>query len=203
MAELPDPVAGLTAEDRALYERMASERAHADGRPELGEVYVRMFNNPGVVAVVNGLGEHLRFHGLLPDRVRELAILRFAQQRSLGYEWSHHVRPAGQAGVEPAVVAEIGAGRVPAELSELDRAVIDAVDAVAAQQSIPEPVQQRIADALGEAGVVEIVALCGLYALMGYMVTAFDIATEEGFPPAPFEPGAVPGDGSGQAGARP
>jgi hypothetical protein len=29
---------------------------------------------------------------------------------------------------------------------------------------------------------VEVVALCGLYAIMGYMVTAFDIAIQGGLP---------------------
>ena len=63
---------------------------------------------------------------------------------------------------------------------------VTAVDAVAAKHSIAADVQQRIVDAHGTAGVVEEVALCGLYATMGYMVTAFDIAIEEGFPESPF-----------------
>jgi hypothetical protein len=40
----------------------------------------------------------------------------------------------------------------------------------------------------GEAGIVELVAICGLYALMGYMATAFDVPIEEGLP----VPGATP-----------
>ena len=33
---------------------------------------------------------------------------------------------------------------------------------------------------------VEVVALCGLYSIMGYMTTAFDIRIEEGLPKPPF-----------------
>jgi hypothetical protein len=36
------------------------------------------------------------------------------------------------------------------------------------------------------AGVVELVAFCGLYAIKGYMVTAFDIPIEESLPASPF-----------------
>jgi hypothetical protein len=43
-----------------------------------------MFNNPGVTKAVGDLGEHLRFHGVLPDEVRELVILRFASQKRFG-----------------------------------------------------------------------------------------------------------------------
>ena len=43
-----------------------------------------MFNNPGVATKVGALGEQLRFHGVLPDDVRELAVLRFAARQRVG-----------------------------------------------------------------------------------------------------------------------
>jgi 4-carboxymuconolactone decarboxylase len=186
MATLPDPTGALDPRDRDLFDRMASVRADAEGRAALGEVYVRMFNNPGVAAKVGALGEHLRFHGVLPAEVRELVILRYAARQGFGYEWSHHQRPAKLAGISQDVIGSLTAGEVPATLPDASRAVIEAVDAVVAKRSIPAGVQQRIVAAHGTAGVVEIVALCGLYAIMGYMVRAFDIELEEGLPRAPF-----------------
>jgi 4-carboxymuconolactone decarboxylase len=61
-----------------------------------------------------------------------------------------------------------------------------ALDAVVAKQSIPAEVQQRFVEAHGDAGIVELVALCGLYTIMGNMVTAFDIEVEDGLPTPPF-----------------
>ncbi len=113
MAALPDPTATLKGADRELFEHMASARAHAEGRPQLGEVYVRMFNNPGVTAKVGALGEHLRFHGVLSDDVRELVILRYASRQGFGYEWSHHQHPAKLAGIAQDVIDALTAGRVP------------------------------------------------------------------------------------------
>jgi len=186
MAPLPDPTRGLGPDDRAALERMAAARAGAEGRAALGEVYVRMFNNPAVARAVGALGEHLRFAGVLPDDARELAILRYAARQGFGYEWSHHQRPARLAGIPEEAVAALAGEAVPEGLAPERRAVVEAVDAVAARRSIPPEVQERVAAAFGLAGVVEVVALCGLYALMGYTVTAFDVAVEEGFPPAPF-----------------
>jgi len=187
MAKLPDPSTTLEGPDLAAFEHMASARAHADGRPQLGDVYVRMFNNPGVAAKVGALGEHLRFHGTLPDDVRELAILRYATRMGAGYEWSHHQRPAKLAGIDQRVIDELTAGRVPNGLPDGSRAVLQAVDAVVAKRSIPDAVQRRIVAAHGVAGVVEVVVLCGLYAIMSYMVFAFDIEVEEGLPRPPAE----------------
>ena len=186
MAALPNPTDTLQGPDRALFDRMASVRSHADGRARLGEVYVRMFNNPEVAAKVGALGEHLRFHGVLPDEVRELVILRYAARQGFGYEWSHHQRPAKLAGISQDVIDALTAGNVPATLPDASRAVLEAVDAVAAKRSVAADVQQRIVDAHGTAGVVEVVAVCGLYAIMGYMVTAFDIGIEDGLPKPPF-----------------
>jgi len=186
MAVLPDPTIALEDTDRDLLDHMASARAHTEGRMQLGDVYVRMFNNPGVAAKVGALGEHLRFHGVLPDAVRELVILRYAARQQFGYEWSHHQRPARLAGLDQATINALTAGRIPDALPDAMRAALEAVDAVVSKQSIPAEVQRRFVEVHGNAGIVELVALCGLYAIMGSMVTAFDIELEEGLPDPPF-----------------
>jgi 4-carboxymuconolactone decarboxylase len=186
MATLSDPTATLQGADRELYEHMASARAYADGRARLGEVYVRMLNNPGVAAKVGALGEYLRFHGSLPDAVRELVILRFSTRQRYGYEWAHHQRPAKLAGVSQDTIDALTAGQIPENLPDASQAALEAVDAVAAKRSIPAEVQRRFVDAYGNAGIVELVVLCGLYSIMGCMCTAFDIDIEEGLPKPPF-----------------
>ena len=186
MAALPDPTAALKGANRDLFDHMASARADAEGRTQLGDVYVYMFNNPGVAKKVGALGEHLRFHGVLPDAVRELVILRFAARKQYGYEWSHHQRPARLAGLDQDTIDALTAGQVPDTLPDDSRAALEAVDAVVAKRSIPVAVQQRFVAVHGNAGIVELVALCGLYAIMGHMVTAFDIEIEAGLPAPPF-----------------
>lgn len=190
MAVLPDSSATLKGADREAFDHMASVRAHAEGRAQLGDVYVRMFNNPAVAAKVGALGEHLRFNGVLPDAVRELVILRSSARQEYWYEWSHHQRPAKLAGITQDVIDAVTTGNVPDTLPDASRAALEAVDAVVAKRSIPADVQQRFVEAYGNAGIVELVALCGLYAIMGYMTTAFDIGIEKGLPTPPF---AAPG----------
>jgi 4-carboxymuconolactone decarboxylase len=145
-----------------------------------------MFHNPGVTAKVGALGEHLRFHGVLPDAVRELVILRYAARQRYGYEWSHHQHPARLAGLDQDTIDALTAGQVPESLPDASRAALEAVDAVVAKRSIPAALQQRFVAVHGNAGIVELVALCGLYAIMGNMVTAFDIEIEEGLSAPPF-----------------
>jgi alkylhydroperoxidase family enzyme len=180
MAPLPDPRLQADPDTLAEMERMAGVRSHAEGRAELGSVYVAMFNNPTIARAVGALGEQLRFGGTLPDRLREIAILRYAARSGYGYEWAHHVRPATLSGLDDDTIAALAREAVPGELDEPARAVVAAVDRVVAHEEIPESVQRVLVEAVGLAGVVELVALCGLYSLMGYMTTAFAISPEPG-----------------------
>lgn len=189
MARLPDLPAELPDETRRAIDRMAAARAHAEGRTTLGSVYLALFHDPAVAERIGDLGAELRFHGVLPDDVRELVILRYAARMGFAYEWSHHQRPAHLAGLTDAVVAAVTSGEVPEGLRSEQAGALRMVDAVVEGRSVPATAQQAVEDVLGTAGVVEVVAVCGLYAVMGYVVTAFDIPTEDGLPPAPFGSG--------------
>ena len=70
---------------------------------------------------------------------------------------------------------------VPAEL-------LHVVDAVVEHRSVPADVQERLVAVHGPAGAVEVVAVCGLYALIGYTTIAYDVAVEPGLPTPPTPP---------------
>ena len=147
MAALPDPTDTLKGTERAMFDHMASARANADGRARLAEVYVCMFNNPGVATSVGALGEHLRFHGALPDAVRELVILRYSARQGYGYEWSHHQRPAKLAGISQEVIDALAAGQVPDTLPDALRSKVNRRGAFAPAASAVsmKPCQRRVA----------------------------------------------------------
>ncbi|MBV8988719.1 MAG: carboxymuconolactone decarboxylase family protein [Solirubrobacterales bacterium] len=178
MAPLPDPRPHLDAEAQAALRRITAARSHAEGRPEVSALYLAMFNNPAVAIAVGALGEQLRFRGTLPDRIREIAILRYAARRPFAYGWAHHQRPAKLAGITPETIAALARDAQPADLDRVERATVAAVDQIAGGEEIAAPIQHVLADALGDAGVVELVALCGLYGLMGYMTSAFAVEIE-------------------------
>jgi alkylhydroperoxidase family enzyme len=180
VAELPDPTGTLDDGDRAEFDRMNAVR----GEGHLGQVYVAMWNNPEIARLVGQLGEHLRYHGLLPGDVRELVILSFARKTGIVYEWAHHQAPARAAGLTDDVIEALAAGRTPDDLRPEQIAALRAADAVLAGISIPADVQATLSSAFGVAGVVELVALVGLYRLIGAAITSFDVAVEPGLPNA-------------------
>jgi 4-carboxymuconolactone decarboxylase len=180
MARLPDPTPTLDEEGRAIYRKLAGPRGG------LGGMYLALMNNPRLAEHVGALGGYLRFHGLLSNDVRELAILATARGLGVAYEWQQHAPIALAAGVPQAVVSALQAGDFAApSMSPLYLDICSAARHVAAQEALPDALQQRLQQALGLKGVVELVALCGFYRCIATIVTAFDVSLPNAGPP-PF-----------------
>lgn len=179
MAALPPLTEAQLAPSGAEIEHMTAVRSHAEGTGQLGNVYLTLLHNPALAVQVGKLGETIRFHGVLPDDVRELVILRFAARRGYRYEIAHHYRAATLAGLSDETIRALLRLEMPPNLRSDQVAAIRATDAVGADQSIPADVQSTLAEEHGDAGVVELVVCCGLYSIMGITTVALDVPIED------------------------
>ncbi|MBI3924610.1 MAG: carboxymuconolactone decarboxylase [Armatimonadetes bacterium] len=171
MAELPDVRESLEADERLVYERMlARRREHGTG---LYGPYVPLLNHPRLAERVEALGGFLKFEGVLPRTLYQFAVLAFARETGVKFEWADHAEPARQAGLPEAVIQALEAGS--GELPDPYQTVQGVIRAVIAYRSIPAGLQERAIELVGVAGIVELVVLCGLYALMGYVSCSFDV----------------------------
>src|SRR5258708_31543851 len=107
-------------------------------------------------------------------------------------------------GVPALVIEAIGAGGEPPFEADDERAIY----AVARQLTADGKLDQGAYDAacllLGDEGMVELVALCGYYTLISYLLNAFDVELPGGATPrwAPGQTGSVrarPGPPPGEA----
>jgi 4-carboxymuconolactone decarboxylase len=117
----------------------------------------------------------IRF-SLLSPKLRELAVMRLAQQAGSEYEWELHVRYALAAGISEAELACLKTGAIDTcGLSELDRLAIQFTDEAAASALTPETFS-RLAAEIGEEQVVELVVAIGWWAgLVPIVNAALDI----------------------------
>jgi len=180
MARLPDPMAAPTSAAAELYDQLAARRGHIDG------MYRTLLNHPELTRHVSDLGSYLRFgSGALPADLRELTILWVARQVKAAYEWVKHAPPARAAGLAEELIEAVRTGREEGELGELtdtQKAVIDAARCVLARRSIPQALQDGLIAALGLQGLIELVVLCGFYQMIAGVIFAFDV---------PLPPGAA------------
>ena len=77
-------------------------------------------------------------------------------------------------------VESLRRGGEPSPLTPLQADALAAAHAVLDRRSIPEDVQERLIEAAGIKGLVEIVILAGFYEMIGGIISSFDVPLPEG-----------------------
>jgi len=138
---------------------------------------------------LSALGATLRFGTSIERRLSEVAIITVGARWRAEFEWWAHAPMAREHGVAGAVVDAIGRGEDPPLEAGDERAVY----AVARQLSHAGRLDQETYDAahrfLGDAGMVELVSLCGYYTLISFLLNGFAVPLPPDAPPMWAEPG--------------
>lgn len=178
----------LTPTQRTLLEAITGgKRSAGREREEFLDAHGAMrgpFNaflhRPDLGQTLQRLGEQLRFEGRLPGACRELAILVVAARYRACYEWWAHARIARSEGVADAVIDAIAAGAEPELTARDQRCVYAYAMELMSRGRVTEGTHQRAAGALGEAALVELVALLGYYSTISLILNAFEVAIPAG-----------------------
>ena len=120
------------------------------------------------------------FGGTLPDRLRELAILRVAHAHESPFEWGEHVRIGTEAGITPDEVEALGRGNEG--FGGHDLLVLEATDELLAYHRMGDT-WDRLLAARGKHPAIELIFVVGTYATLSMAFETW------GLPPSP---GALP-----------
>ncbi|MDJ0389145.1 carboxymuconolactone decarboxylase family protein [Roseomonas sp. E05] len=182
----------LTPEaERTPEEQAVCQEAISGIRGRVPAPMIAWLKNPELARRGQKLGELLRYQTTLEPRLSELAILITGRHWTAHYEWTVHKREGLKAGMDPEVVAAIAERRTPTLRDAQEQAVHDVATTLLATRRVPEALYRRGVEALGERGMVELVALLGYYTLVAMTLNVFEIGLPEAFAP---ELGAEPGD---------
>ncbi len=129
------------------------------------------------------LGAALRFDSSIERRLTEIAIITVASHWRAEFEWLAHARIAREAGVPDAVVAAIGRGEEPAFTATDEQVVYTAVRELVTTGQLADANYTAARDLLGDTGAVELVALCGYYSLVSFVLNAFGVSLPAGAQP--------------------
>ncbi len=137
--------------------------------PALSKVFLR-FNN------------HQLFRGTLPDRLRELAILRTAQHRRSPFEWGEHVRIAREAGVTIEEIEALGRGNDGFEGDDL--IVLQATDELLAHNRMSHT-WDRLLEAIGKHPAIEVIFVVGTYSTLAMAFETWGLPPSQDAVPLP------------------
>ena len=176
MSRLPelDPNA-LTPEQKQVFDAITNGPRGGVRGP-----FAALMHHPGIAGHIQAMGIHLRFGGVLPGRLRELAILTAARFWGDEYEWNSHAPIAEEEGLGLAVIDTIAENRTPDFADDEESAVHAFCRELHGDHRVTDATYDAATAALGHEGVIELTALCGYYTLISMTLNTFQVSPPEG-----------------------
>jgi 4-carboxymuconolactone decarboxylase len=132
--------------------------------------FVPLLQTPLLMERIGKTGEALRFDGSLPERVRELAICVVARETGNQFEWQTHAALAIKAGVPPAAIDALAAGRRPRGLESNEACAVDFVMELMLRHGVCDETYAETTTCFGDAGIVELTALAGYFVMVCWIM---------------------------------
>lgn len=146
------------------------------GDPPLN-IFRTIARNEGLSKGFLALGGHLLRAGVLPERERELVILRVGWRAGSEYEFGQHTALGKNAGLTDDEVARI-ADCGPGQWDEGDRALVALADELCDNDIVSDATWADLASRWTEPQLLELLVLAGFYRLVSGMLNSVGVALE-------------------------
>ena len=141
----------------------AAEAIMAGPRGSLNGPFNAWLRSPDLADRLQRVGEYVRFKTSLDKRLNEMAILMTAQYWGTQYEWYAHAPLAIKAGLDPQVLAAIGAGRKPEKMKDDEAIVWEFITQLRRDHGVDDAIYAKAIEKFGEKGVIDLVGVNGYY----------------------------------------
>jgi 4-carboxymuconolactone decarboxylase len=176
--------ASMTDAQRRVYDAMMSGPRRS---PPVGPLAAAM-HRPELAEKWSDLGLVLRFNSSFEPRLREFVILLTGRYWDCQFEWFSHEGEARKAGLSEQTIETLRRGGDTFQAAD-EQAIHDYAIELLRNHHASDATYQRILAAYGIAGIVELTALIGYYAMVALTLNAHEIGVPDGAtPPLPSLP---------------
>lgn len=173
----------LSLDEMTPDQRRVAESILAGPRKSLSGPFSAFLYSPETGDRAQKLGEQVRFHNSLPEKLKELAILVVARHWTAQFEWYAHHRMALEAGLRPAIAEAIAEGRRPSDMDAEEAAIYAFAAELLETKEVGDATFKAVADRFGEQGVVDLIATMGYYTLVSMTLNVNRFPIPEGAVP--------------------
>lgn len=160
----------IPAEQMTPAQREAARELASGVRGAVYGPFVPALRSPELTRRLQRVGEYLRYEPAVPPKLREMAIILVAREWTQDFEWDVHAPLAVTEGLPPAVVDAIADGRRPSTLADDETLLYDFFFELHRSRTLSDATYAKAIDALGEQGVVDLVALIGYYTTLAMLM---------------------------------
>lgn len=158
----------------ALASAVVPERRNPD---DAGNALATLVRHPVLAGAFLPFNTYLQQGSTLPERVRELVILRTAHHHGCEYEWGHHSAMSRQMGLTD---DDRRAAQTGVAADEFDQTVLSAVDELHSGSRISPQTWSRLGDQLDDKQRMDLMFTVGGYGTLALALNTFGVELEQG-----------------------
>jgi 4-carboxymuconolactone decarboxylase len=175
------PLERMTPEQRTVADAIMS-----GPRKGMNGPFNAWLRSPILANSLQKVGEYIRFNTSLDKRLNEMAIIMTAQHWGSQYEWYAHAPLAIKAGLDPAIVSALGAGRKPDAMKDDEAVVWEFTTQLRRDHNVDDATYAKALEKFGEQGIMDLIAVNGYYDVVSMTLNVARVAPPDG-EPLPFK----------------
>ncbi len=162
----------LTYDTMTPEQRKMTDDVLSGERGGMAGPYNVLLRSPEMGDLAQKFGAYTRFHSTVPKKLNEFAIIITARHWTSQFEWYAHKRAALQAGLNPAVVDAVAAGKRPVSMQHDEEVVYNFCSELLATKQVSDASFDAAVKLLGERGVVDVIGVMGYYQLVSMLLNS-------------------------------
>jgi 4-carboxymuconolactone decarboxylase len=160
----------LSYEQLTPEQKTMADHVLAGDRGSLNGPYNVLLRSPEMGDLAQKFGAYTRFHSSLSKKLSEFAILMTARFWDSQFEWYAHHKYALDAGLSPAVIEAVAAGKRPTSMQPDEEVVYNLCNELLSTRQVSDATFRAAVNGLGERGVVDLVGVMGYYHLVSMLL---------------------------------
>ena len=165
--------------------RRVLEPLRAMGGGRVLNIFATLAHHPALLRRWLVFGNHVLGKTTLPERERELLILRTGYLCGAEYEWGQHVQIARRCGVSDEEIERVAAGPDAAGWSDADAALLRAADELHRESRIGDATWQALSARWDTPQLLDLIFTVGQYHLVAMALNSLGVERDEGVPGFP------------------
>ena len=175
--------------DKLTYAQREAARTFQEDRgvPVFGP-FVALLRSPQLMLQAMSMGDYLRYHNSLPQKVNEFVILITAREWTQQLEWQIHQPIAVKAGLSQAITESVAKGERPKGMDEAEEIAWEFSTQLHHDRRVDDKTWARAVAKFGEQGVMDMAGTNGYYDFLAMSMNAAQTAPDPTKPMLPILP---------------
>jgi 4-carboxymuconolactone decarboxylase len=178
---LPD----IPADKLTDAQKEASKTFLEDRKTPVFGPFVPLLRSPQLMLQAMSMGDYLRYHNSLPQKINEFVILITARVWTQQLEWQIHYPIALKAGLSQSIADAVAKDERPQGMDEAEEIAWEFSTQLHREKKIDDKIWARAVAKFGEQGVIDMAGTNGYYDFLAMTMNAAQTAPDPSKPMLP------------------